>query len=207
MLRPAMILSTLPDPVIVYGVRQLDMGVRYASTLLELGIWPKEKLFSAIARSYVDREINRRGDAFEVEVAELVEGAGWRAFRQLPMKRLGAPKKLGDMDVLAISPDGATWVIFECKWFGAARTPREVASWIQDYRGRAGDKLDRHLQRHAWIEMNAGAVAALLRIGMPSKVLGRIVTTSPVPLAFTEGLASNAIVWTRRELVEILKTL
>jgi len=205
MLRPAMIVSTLPDSLIVYGVRQIDMGVHYASTLLELGIWPKEKLFSTTAKAYVDRKINSRGDAFEVEIAKLAEDAGWRAFRALPMTYLGAHKKLGDIDVLAVSPGGAVWVVMECKWFGAARTPREVANWIQDYRGRAGDKLDRHLQRHAWIETNVVAVAASLRIATPQKVLGRIVTTSPVPLALTEGSAASAIVWTRRELIEILK--
>ena len=206
MLRPVMILSTLPDPEIVYGVRQLDMGVRYASTLLERGIWPKERLFSLAAKSYIDGEVNRRGDAFEMEVATLVEGAGWRVFRRLPMKRFGAPKTLGDVDVLAISPDGETWIVIECKWFGAARTPREVASWIQDYRGRAGDKLDRHLRRHAWVEANRASVAEALRVTLPSEVLGRIVTTSPVPLAFTAGSPPNAAVWTRRELAEILKT-
>ena len=123
MLRPAMIVLVLPDFMIVYGVRQLEMGIRYASTLLELGIWPKEKLFSSTAKAYVDREVNRRGDAFEVEVAKLAEGAGWRVFRALAMTRLGASKKLGDIDVLAISPDGAIWIIIECKWFGSGPHP------------------------------------------------------------------------------------
>jgi hypothetical protein len=206
MLRPVMDVSASPDSVIVYGVRQIDMGLRYASTLLELGIWPKGKLSSPIAKAYVDRETNRRGESFEAEVATLAEDASWRTFCSVPMARFGAPKKLGDLDVLAISPDGAIWVVIECKWFGAARTPREVASWIQDYRGRAGDKLDRHLQRHAWVESNVAAVATSLRLSSPAKVLGRIVTTSPVPLAFTGGIASNAAVWTRRELSEILKS-
>ena len=207
MLRPAIVISTSPDPLIIYGVRQIDMGIQYVSTLLELGIWPKEKLVSAAAKAYVDRKANHRGAAFELEIAQLVELVGWRAFRALPMRQLGASKKLGDVDVLAISPDGAIWVVIECKWFGAARTPREVAGWLQNYRGHGGDKLERHLTRHTWIELNAEIAARSLQVAPPSTVLGRIVTTSPVPLKFTEETGANAIVWIRQILTEMLKAL
>lgn len=201
MLRPAIISADETDPTIVYGVRQLDMGMRYASTLLELAVWPKGKLQSAEARAFVDAEINRRGSAFEAEVASLVRGAGWRALGSQPMKRLGASAKFGDIDVLAISPDGCQWITIECKWFGAARTPREIANWLQDYHGKSGDKLDRHLQRHTWIDENKEAVAKVLNLEIPETVLGRVVTTSPVPLAFRSGLPTAATVWTRREVV------
>jgi hypothetical protein len=205
MLRPAMIVSASSDPTIVYGIRQIEMGVRYASTLLEVGIWPKAKLLSGPAKAYVDSEANRRGEAFEGEIAELIEVTGWRVFRAMPMTRLGATRKLGDVDVLAISPDGKTWIVVECKWFGAARTPREIAGWMQDYRGHSEDKLDRHLQRHAWIEANRAAVAASLNITPPARALGRVVTTSPVPLAFTQDLPTSATVLTRRELISFLQ--
>jgi hypothetical protein len=205
MLRPVLILSDEADPLLIYGVRQLDMGFNYASMLLERGIWPKGKLQSAAARAYVDVEINRRGDAFEQEIAALVEATGWRAFSGLAMKRFGAPKRLGDLDVLAVSPDGAVWIVIECKWFGAARTPREIANWLQDYHGKADDKLDRHLKRHAWIDRNRNSVAMALDLKLPEQVLGRVATTNPVPLAFKEGLPPEATVMTRRQLPESLR--
>ena len=205
MLKPVLVVSTAPDPVLVYGVRQIDMGVRYASILLETGIWPKEKLISSEARSFVDGEANRRGALFELEIAELVRDAGWNAIGQITPRCIGAAPQLGDLDVLAISPDGHQWCVIECKWFGAARTPREIASWLQDFRGNPGDKLDRHLRRVAWVREHRVAVAALL--GLPvvaDKIDGKIVTTSPVPLALLVGLPAGSDVLPRRELKSAL---
>lgn len=205
MLRPLLITSNEDDPVLVYGVRQLHMGLAYVSMLLEEAIWEKGKLSSPEAKAWVDAEINRRGEAFERETAEAIETNGWRVFSSQAMTRFGAPKKLGDLDVLAVSDDGSVWIVIECKWFGAARTPREIANWLQDYHGKADDKLDRHLQRWAWIERNKDKVATAFGLRAPERVLGRIATTSPVPLAFREGLPHEATVMTRRDLPEALR--
>jgi hypothetical protein len=174
--------------------------------LLERGIWPKQKLQSLEAQSYVDFEGNRRGAAFEQEVAKLIREAGWQAFDGTPMQQLGGHHKLGDLDILAVSPSGDTWIVIECKWFGAARTPREIANWLQGFHGNLGDKLDRHLQRFNWVQIHFTKVAAALDLKIPgNKIVPKIITTSPVPLAFTVNLPPNSEVWTRRELAAALK--
>ncbi|WP_439576120.1 hypothetical protein [Phreatobacter sp.] len=188
-----------------YGVRQLQMGLHYASHLLESGTWAKAKLRSPEARAWVDAEVGRRGLAFEVEIGELTEARGWRAFVNRPMTEFGAAGKLGDLDVLAVSPDSATWIVIECKWFGGARSPREVASWLQDYHGHDGDKLDRHLKRTAWIRENATTVAKRLKLDPPGRILGRIVTTTPAPLSYVRAMPNDAAVLTRRTLEEVLQ--
>lgn len=189
----------------IYGVRQLQMGLHYASHLLESGTWAKAKLRSPEARAWVDAEVGRRGLTFEVEIGELAEARGWRAFVNRPMREFGAAENLGDLDVLAISPDGATWIVIECKWFGGARSPREAASWLQDYHGHDGDKLDRHLKRAAWIRENAATVAKRLKLQPPCRILGRIVTTTPAPLSYVRTLPKDAAVLTRRTLEVALR--
>ncbi len=206
MLKPVLVLSDEPDPHLVYGVRQLDMSVHYAAALLESGVWPKEKLTSDAARAYVDAEANRRGLAFESEIAALVRSASWQAIEHITPGRLGARPQLGDVDVLAVSPDGRRWWVIECKWFGAARTPREIASWLQDFRGKPGDKLDKHLRRVAWVrEHRATVVTRLGLAAVPECVEGRIVTTSPVPLSLQSGLPPGSDVLPRRELAQALR--
>jgi hypothetical protein len=206
MLRPVLVLSDEQDPILVYGIRQIDMGIHYASILLEKGIWPKHKLQSVKAQAYVDLEGNRRGTAFEQEIAKLVRDAGWRAFNAIPMRQLGAHQKLGDLDVLAVSPSGNTWIVIECKWFGAARTPREIANWLQGFHGHDGDKLHRHLQRFEWVQKHVIEIASALDLKMPAnRIVPRIVTTGPVPLAFRANLPAGSDVWTRRELAAALK--
>lgn len=200
MMRPLLVTSNEENPVLVYGVRQLDMGVHYASVLLESGTWPLRRITAPAARKYVNLEVKRRGDAFENEIALQLRNADWQVFQRVPMTHVGATAALGEIDILAVPPDGTVWLIAECKWFGAARTPREVAGWMQDYRGVTGDKLDRHLKRHAWIHQNKDTVAIRLGIASPTTVSGRIVTTAPIPLAFTEALPEHAEVWTKRGL-------
>ena len=206
MLRPVLIVpDQIDDPLLIFGVRQIDMGVRYASTLLETGGWPKEKLSSETAQAYTDQEVNRRGHAFEVEVAGLMRRGGWKAIELLVMKRLGAPKQLGDLDVLGVSEDGHRWWVIECKWFGAARTPREIANWLQDFRGHDGDKLDRHLKRLAWIREHREDVAAQLELPcLPLAIEAKIVTTSPVPLELQKHLPADSDVLTKRDLIGLL---
>ena len=207
MLKPVLVIAKDDDPLLIYGVRQIDMGVRYASILLETGNWPREKLTSDQARSYVDAEGNRRELAFQSEIAELVREAGWNAMEAIPMRRLGAPKQLGDLDVLAISSNGGHWWVMECKWFGAARTPREIASWLQDFRGRPGDKLDRHLQRVAWIMNNQSSVLSSLGLSrLPESINASVVTTSPVPLQLVVNLPPGSNVVTRRQLKNSLSS-
>jgi hypothetical protein len=203
MLRPVLtIRDTSDDPSLIFGVRQLDVGIRYAATLLETGNWPSEKLSSAAARTYANEEVNRRGRAFEQEISEILRRGGWHVVESVPMKRLGAPKQLGDVDVLAVSSDNRRWWVIECKRFGAARTPREIANWLNDFRGHDGDKLDRHLKRCAWIRQHQHMVAERLKLPVvPNVIEPKIVTTSPVPLTLQKDLPPESDVLTKRELV------
>lgn len=200
MTRPLLVLGEEDDPEIMFGVRQIRMGTEYAMLLLEMGIWDKAKLGSSAAKAYIDVEVARRGRAFESKVAAIFAEGGWTPHKSIPMSRLGASKKLGEIDVLAVSGDGTVWVVVECKWFGAARTPREVAAWMQDFHGRDGDKLHKHLQRCNWIEANSDIVAQRLRLTPPQRVLRRLVTTRPVPLAYANDVPAQTNVRTERQL-------
>jgi hypothetical protein len=200
MVRPVAIVSAEKDPLLIFGVRQLDMSVHYAAALLENGIWAKKKLRSPEAQSYVEQEIQRRGRLFEEEVAQTFSGAGWTVLAGRSMQSLGASLEFGDLDVLGISPDGESWFVVECKWFGAVRTPREIANWLQDFRGISGDKLDRHLRRFKWIQDNVSRLAKIIHVETPQQIQPVIVTKAPVPLAFMEDLPPEAKTWTIREL-------
>ncbi|WID99675.1 hypothetical protein QO058_30200 (plasmid) [Bosea vestrisii] len=200
MTRPLLVLSGEDDPEIMFGVRQVRMGSDYAMLLLEMGIWDKARLRSPAAKEYMDTEVARRGRAFEDKIASIFAKGGWTPHKSIPMARFGASKKLGEIDVLAVSANGKTWVVVECKWFGAARTPREVAAWMQDFHGRDGDKLHKHLQRCDWIEANSSIVAQRLGLAPPERILKRLVTTRPAPLAYVHELPTQANVRTERQL-------
>lgn len=200
MTRPVLMLSEESDPEIMFGVRHVRMGTEYAMLLLEMGIWDKSKLRTQAAKAYIDAEVARRGLAFESKVAEIFAKGGWTPHKSIPMARVGASKRLGEIDVLAVSADGTTWVVVECKWFGAARTPREVAAWLQDFRGHDGDKLHKHLQRCEWIDANSSTAAQRLGLAPPQRILRRLVTTRPAPLAYANEVPAQTNVRTERQL-------
>jgi hypothetical protein len=206
MLRPVLVTGTGDDPLLIYGVRQLDLSMHYVSHLLENGVWLSDRLRSEEAKRFVYDVVAKRSDDFEAQIADLARSAGWQVFPNLFMKRLGAPKALGEIDLLAVHEPSGIWVVVECKWFGAARTAREVMNWMQDFHGKGGDKLDHHLQRAAWVSTNKAQAAQRLKLAEPRLVLGRIVTTRPVPLAFSSRLPAGADTLTKRQFVASLAT-
>ena len=207
MLRPILITNNSDDPMLIYGVRQLELATRYAAHLLEESIVPRERLRSDAAKQYHDTVVTKRGSDFEAEIAGLARGAGWHVISSIEMKRLGAPKTLGEIDVLAVHQSTGLWLVVECKWVGPARTAREVMNWMQGFHGKGGDRLDHHLKRVEWVKANSVQAATRLSLPAPATVTGRIVATQPVPLTFAAQLPTGADTLTKRQFVEALATL
>jgi len=193
--------------MLIYGVRQLELATRYAAHLLEESIVPRERLRSDAAKQYHDTVVTKRGSDFEAEIAGLARGAGWHVISSIEMKRLGAPKTLGEIDVLAVHQSTGLWLVVECKWVGPARTAREVMNWMQGFHGKGGDRLDHHLKRVEWVKANSVQAATRLSLPAPATVTGRIVATQPVPLTFAAQLPTGADTLTKRQFVEALATL
>lgn len=207
MLRPILIIDNSDDPMLIYGVRQLELATRYAAHLLEEAIVPRERLRSNVAKQFHDTVVAQRGSDFEAEIADLARAAGWHVIPSIEMKRLGAPKTLGEIDVLAVHEPTGIWLLVECKWVGPARTAREVMNWMQGFHGKGGDRLDHHLKRVEWVRANSVQAATRLSLSAPATVTGRIVATQPVPLTFAAQLPSGADTLTKRQFVEALATI
>lgn len=207
MVRPVLIVDTSDDPLLIYGVRHLEFSGQYSAHLLEDAIWSRELLRSDIAKSFYDTVVAKRGDDFEAEIVNLARAAGWHVIPKLQMRRLGAPKGLGEIDALAVHHATGIWMVIECKWCGHARTAREVMNWMQGFHGKGGDKLDHHLQRVTWIKNNLEKSAKQLSLALPTRVIGQIVSTQPVPLAFAQTVTADVGTLTKRQFVEALCTL
>lgn len=95
-------------------------------------------------------------------------------------------------------------MVVESKWFGQARTAREVMNWMQGFHGKGGDKLDHHLKRVEWVQANSAQAAQRLGLATPARVLGRIVVPRPVPLAFVVEPPAGEDTLTRRQFAEAL---
>ena len=139
-------------------------------------------------KQYIGSIGDRLGKAFESEIAQRFRTDGWRVRQRVKMTALGAPKNLGDIDVLAWNMDGRICVV-ECKRLQFARTVAEIAEVCKRFRGQAKDELAKHLERLRWIRTNPRCLEPIVGF-CPSQgnVTHGIVTSTVVPMTYLNSL-------------------
>jgi hypothetical protein len=151
--RPLLIFGDHEDDKVLYGVGALGQSFQYLMGRTERGQLPETFFISEAMRIYWGAVNDKRGHEFASSVAELLREEGWEARNEVQMTELGAPKELGDIDVLAWKPTGEVLII-ECKRLQFARTVAEIAEICRRFRGQAKDDLDKHVQRVKWVMEN-----------------------------------------------------
>jgi hypothetical protein len=109
-------------------------------------------------QKYASRRGAQAGLEFNDEVAKNVEALGLKAWSSRPLswclnrKATDELKAFGDVDVLAVSPDGKIVWVTEVKDLKLCRTRGEAARRLSGYRGKLTSKgkpddLLKHLRR------------------------------------------------------------
>jgi hypothetical protein len=206
-------LSCLVKPILQLSADEVFLclqlirsGVAYFLGRAKEGEFNTEFFDSTVMRSYVGSMIEKRGADFTDLVASKFVDEGWYVRKEVLMTTLGAPKELGDIDVLAIK-DGVI-LIFECKNLQMAKTISEIADVCNRFRGEKKDELRKHLNRVAWSTENLNTL--LQRINYREAVLSirnALLTSTEMPMKYKEDLpiASEDII-SFRELEDWLST-
>ena len=187
-------LSILVRPVIrldqdsvLLNLQFLKQGALYFFDRANNGEFRTEFFFSQEMRSYVGSRIEARGAEFTTRVCESLRESGWAAEKEVLMPTLGAPKELGDIDVLA-QKEGVLLVI-ECKRLQMAKTVSEVGDVLDRFRGEARDELGKHLERVEWVNENLEKVAEKMRYSSGiGSVEAYLVTNTDVPMQYRDDL-------------------
>ena len=114
---------------------------------------------------------NRRGDAFNSDVARFLEEETGLIVKSQVRKvgeLRGQDGPPGDIDVLMLNPRKRRMHLLECKDLAVARTPQEMANELQNmFQGRSGRKsiIEHHQERTRWVRDHLGQVLAWL--GLP----------------------------------------
>ncbi len=186
--RPLLIFGEQDDDTIFYSVSMLRAGFTYLVGKIREGQLSQGFFTSREMKSYIGKINDQLGHAFENEVAERFREAGWRSRRRVPMSELGAPAKLGDIDVLAWKEDGQVRVV-ECKRLQLARSVAEIAEVCRKFNGEARNELDKHLRRLEWIQENPASLKGIVGFAPGlEKMEDRIVTSNRVPLTYLTSL-------------------
>lgn len=186
--RPVLTLTNAEDAPTLYGVTQLAASVSYLFEGLLTGWFPGEYFSSAAMHAYRGKVTNERGSQFTREVAQELRRKGWEVRSEVSMNELGAPKELGDIDVIAWRSGDARLVLCECKRLQPARTVGEIVELLNRFRGEAKDQLGRHLRRVGWVSANLGTVQSRLGVEA-SRIESFLITNAEVPMQYRKDLA------------------
>ncbi|MBI4189557.1 MAG: hypothetical protein HY525_03345 [Betaproteobacteria bacterium] len=194
--RPLLALDDGADPAVLVAPLLISDSTMYSFSGLMDGSLQNQFWTSDVARRYVGEVSAAAGPRFEELIAEKLRGMGLRAWvRRKPSWALNqkVSQELGDIDVLAVSPDGRRVWVIEAKNLRLCRSEIEVASRLYDYRGRTmkdrkgkevPDALLRHIRRVRYLRERNDALSHQLELETPPEVRGLLVVDSPQPMNF-----------------------
>ena len=121
-------------------------------------------------------------------MADSFRRAGFHLKMNTQMRTLGAPKELGEIDIVAWRTDDRDLFVVECKRLKGAKNIREIGDQLNDFKGKNDDNLVKHVKRVRWVEDNLDEVKKRLDIGYDGRMSVRsyIVTNRIVPMEFYE---------------------
>jgi len=192
--RPLLLLSDEADPEMLVSAGLFDRCLQHMA-----GTWaarlPAEMFDTEEMRAWIGAAIDRAGHEFNSEVCDALRSLGLQAKVEVPMQSLGAPRQLGDIDVLAWRPEGGAVHVIECKRLSQARTLGEVGERLKEYTdlepsGKSRTPVRKHLDRVAFLKANPSAVAKFIGLSTPLMLRTCIVTEKLVPMQFSSKAAA-----------------
>ena len=109
------------------------------------GYFHPSKLSSQEMRRWSGSAADERGKQFTEDVAELLQNHGWNTKSEVKVRTIVSGReneRYGDVDVIAVSSDGARVVLLECKHLHFHKTLGEIAEQVQDYRASFGARRE-----------------------------------------------------------------
>lgn len=104
---------------------------------------------------------------------------------------LNADKNYGDIDVLVHNTKTNTVYSLECKDTNKAKNIHEMKKEMDNYLGREGQKgmIQKHVERHNWLNTNKGKLCAFLKIDKEPKFVSFMLTSEVIPMTYIKAEA------------------
>lgn len=102
-----------------------------------------------------------------------------------------ADKNYGDIDVLVYNAKTNIVYCLECKDTNKAKNIHEMKKEMDNYLGREGQKgmIQKHVERHNWLNANKDKLSAFLKIEKEPKVASFMLTSEVIPMAYIKAEA------------------
>jgi hypothetical protein len=102
-----------------------------------------------------------------------------------------ADKNYGDIDILVHNTKTNTVYSLECKDTNKAKNIHEMKKEMDSYLGREGQKgmIQKHVERHNWLNANKDKLCAFLKIDQEPKVVSFMLTSEVIPMTYLKAEA------------------
>jgi hypothetical protein len=196
--RPIVCLEQADDPLLAVAPAVIERALMHningaSNGILQNEFWnsPKMVAFAGSAGARLGKEFNEtvaaRLSEFGLNATPSVKPSAC-----LNQKKTEELERLGDIDVLAISPNNRIVWVIEAKDLKLCRTLGEAAQRLSKYKGVIGDDgkpdlLLRHLQRVDFIRTHVAQLGRRLKLAAVPEVRGVLVVNSPQPMEQLKG--------------------
>jgi hypothetical protein len=194
--RPLVAIDDYEDPFVLVAPLFVSDSTMYALGGLMDGSLNNQFWVSAEATRYAGAAGKAVGDAFEGTVTATIKGLGPEAWPRCKLSWALNEKvsdELGNIDVLALSPDRCRVWVIEARNLRLCRTEAEVAARLSEYRGRMirdskdrekPDRMLRHIRRVEYMRQRRDRLCARLKLDAVPEVRGLLVVDAPQPMNF-----------------------
>ena len=208
--RPIVAIDDEEDPLLMLapGVVERTMLHNLSGALtggLQNEFWSSRKM-----QKFASRRGDETGLAFNDELAQELTSIGVEAHASAQLtwclnhKGTDEVKRLGDVDVLVISPDRTRVWVIEAKDLKMCRTLGETARRLSEYQGKPKsngkpDNLMKHLTRVEYVRKHAADLQKRFSLPKTPSVSGMVVVGSPQPMEMIAIPGGKDAVTVRKE--------
>ena len=191
--RPIVAIDDDDDPLLMIAPGMVERSMMHNLAGALTGGLQNEFWSSKEMRTFASRRGVETGMAFNDDLARELRNIGLEAYTSAQLtwclghQGTDAVKRLGDVDVLVLSPDRTRVWVIEAKDLKMCRTLGETARRLSEYQGltKANGKPDnllKHLNRVDYVRTHAADLQRRLKLTHVPQVSGMVVVGSPQPM-------------------------
>ena len=202
LLKPYVKMNEDEDPLYIISPGISSDALIYTLRIYLDGNIEAERCHSSEMKKWIGNETNRRGHNFNKTVAKELETLGYKAKADVDISSIVSKQDLdknyGDIDVLAWSTDEAKIYLIECKDLYYAKTTKEIAEQLTEFKGedRNGepDRLKKHVQRYDLLSKKPEELSRYCDLqGTEIEIMPYIVFSNPAPVLYDQSRAVDHI--------------
>jgi hypothetical protein len=209
LMKPILKFDTINDTTFMLSPGFIMEAMAYTIDLyLKAGI-EEDRCGSELMKKWVGDERRRRGAAFTMEVAKQFQELGFEVRIEIEIATIVGGKSLdrdyGDVDVIAWKPNSPSVILVECKDLLFAKTYKEIAEQLLEFKGELRnnkpDSLMKHLDRIEILNSHNAKLSHFLGTS-DVKIDGCIVFSRNAPAIYNEASSEQITMISIEEISE-----